>query len=61
MYSSRPNFKKHIKDFSSYVHSSLTFYAIDLLKAKNAPANEGYLKSSQNYNVIDSKTNKTLT
>jgi len=36
MYSSRPNFKKTIRDFNAYVQSSLTFYAIDILKDKNS-------------------------
>lgn len=32
MYSSRPNFKKLVSDFNSLAHSSLTFYALDMLK-----------------------------
>ena len=44
IYSSRPNLKKQIRDFSSIAQSSLTLYAFDLLKTKSIPPTDSSVR-----------------
>jgi hypothetical protein len=58
LFSSRPSFKRAVREFSALAQSSLTFYAMDMFRQKKTSAG---VASVTGYNMPDVRSNKTIT
>ena len=53
MFSSRPNFKREVRELTALVQSSLTAFTIDLFKTKAASGKQAGKPETKGYYIFD--------